>query len=39
MAPGLPFAIAAQLAFPKRQSVTIVGDGGFTQLMANSPRR
>jgi pyruvate dehydrogenase (quinone) len=33
MAPGLPFAIAAQLAFPGRQSVAIVGDGGFTQLM------
>jgi thiamine pyrophosphate-dependent acetolactate synthase large subunit-like protein len=31
--PGLPFAIAAQLAFPNRQSVAIVGDGGFTQLM------
>jgi pyruvate dehydrogenase (quinone) len=34
MAPGLPFAIAAQLAFPSRQSVAIVGDGGFAQLMA-----
>jgi pyruvate dehydrogenase (quinone) len=33
MAPGLPFSIAAQLAFPKRQSVAVVGDGGFTQLM------
>jgi pyruvate dehydrogenase (quinone) len=33
MAPGLPFAIAAQLAFPQRQSVAVVGDGGFTQLM------
>jgi pyruvate dehydrogenase (quinone) len=33
MAPGLPFAIAAQFAFPKRQSVAVVGDGGFTQLM------
>jgi pyruvate dehydrogenase (quinone)/pyruvate decarboxylase len=33
MAPGLPFAIAAQLAYPNRQSVAIVGDGGFTQLM------
>jgi pyruvate dehydrogenase (quinone) len=33
MAPGLPFAIAAQLAFPSRQSVAVVGDGGFTQLM------
>jgi pyruvate dehydrogenase (quinone) len=34
MAPGMPFAIAAQLAFPHRQSVAIVGDGGFAQLMA-----
>jgi pyruvate dehydrogenase (quinone) len=34
MAPGLPYAIAAQLAFPKRQSVAVVGDGGFSQLMA-----
>ncbi len=33
MAPGLPFAIAAQLAFPARQCVAVVGDGGFTQLM------
>jgi pyruvate dehydrogenase (quinone) len=33
MAPGLPFAIAARLAFPGRQSVAVVGDGGFTQLM------
>jgi pyruvate dehydrogenase (quinone) len=34
MAPGLPFAIAAQLAYPERQSVAIVGDGGFAMLMA-----
>jgi pyruvate dehydrogenase (quinone) len=34
MAPGLPYAIAAQLAFPHRQSVAVVGDGGFSQLMA-----
>jgi pyruvate dehydrogenase (quinone) len=33
MAPGLPFSIAAQLAFPGRESVAVVGDGGFTQLM------
>ena len=26
MAPGLPFAIAGQLAYPDRQSVAIVGD-------------
>jgi pyruvate dehydrogenase (quinone) len=34
MAPGLPYAIAAQLAFPRRQCVAVVGDGGFSQLMA-----
>jgi pyruvate dehydrogenase (quinone) len=34
MAPGLPYAIAAQLAFPGRQCIAIVGDGGFSQLMA-----
>jgi pyruvate dehydrogenase (quinone)/pyruvate decarboxylase len=34
MAPGLPFAIAAKLAFPERQSVAVVGDGGFAMLMA-----
>ena len=34
MAPGLPFAIAAQFAWPKRQSVAVVGDGGFAMLMA-----
>ena len=34
IAPGLPFAIAAQLAYPDRQSVAIVGDGGFAMLMA-----
>jgi pyruvate dehydrogenase (quinone) len=34
MGPGLSYAIAAQLAFPDRQSVAIVGDGGFAQLMA-----
>jgi pyruvate dehydrogenase (quinone) len=34
MAPGLPFAIAAQFAYPNRQSVAIVGDGGFAMLMA-----
>ena len=34
MAPGLPFAISAQLAYPDRQSVAIVGDGGFAMLMA-----
>jgi pyruvate dehydrogenase (quinone) len=34
MAPGVSYAIAAQLAYPKRQSVAVVGDGGFSQLMA-----
>jgi len=33
MANGLPYAIAAQVAFPERQSVAFVGDGGFTMLM------
>ena len=33
MAPGLPYAIAAQIAYPGRQSVAVVGDGGFTMLM------
>jgi pyruvate dehydrogenase (quinone) len=35
MATGLPFAIAAQFAYPGRQSVAIVGDGGFAMLMAD----
>ena len=34
MAPGLSYAIAAKLAYPYRQSVAIVGDGGFAMLMA-----
>src|SRR6266571_962176 len=34
MAPGLPYAIAAQLAYPDRQVVAFVGDGGFSMLMA-----
>jgi pyruvate dehydrogenase (quinone) len=33
MAPGLPYAIGAQVAFPNRQVVAFVGDGGFTMLM------
>jgi pyruvate dehydrogenase (quinone)/pyruvate oxidase len=33
MANGLPYAIAAQIAFPDRQSVAFVGDGGLTMLM------
>src|SRR5947209_18635597 len=35
MAPGLPYAIAAQVAFPERQVVAFVGDGGFSMLMAD----
>ncbi len=35
MAPGLPYTIAAQLAFPDRQCVGFVGDGGFSMLMAD----
>jgi pyruvate dehydrogenase (quinone) len=34
MACGLPYAIAAQVAFPERQCVAFVGDGGFSMLMA-----
>ena len=34
MAPGLPYAIAAQVAYPGRQCVAFVGDGGFAMLMA-----
>jgi pyruvate dehydrogenase (quinone) len=34
MAPGLSYAIAAKLAYPDRQSIAIVGDGGFAMLMA-----
>ena len=30
---GLPYAIAAKIAFPDRQSIAFVGDGGFTMLM------
>jgi thiamine pyrophosphate-dependent acetolactate synthase large subunit-like protein len=33
MAPGLPYAIGAQVAFPNRQVIAFVGDGGFTMLM------
>jgi pyruvate dehydrogenase (quinone)/pyruvate oxidase len=34
MAPGLPYAIAAQHAYPGRQVIAFVGDGGFAMLMA-----
>ena len=33
MAPGLPYSIAAKVAYPNRQSIAFVGDGGFTMLM------
>jgi len=34
MANGLPYTIAAQVAYPDRQCVAFVGDGGFSMLMA-----
>ncbi len=34
MAPGLPYAIAAQHTHPGRQVIAFVGDGGFAMLMA-----
>src|SRR5258706_7246125 len=34
MANGLPYAIAAQVAYPQRQCIAFVGDGGFSMLMA-----
>jgi pyruvate dehydrogenase (quinone)/pyruvate oxidase len=34
MAPGLPYAIATQVAHPGRQCIAFVGDGGFAMLMA-----
>ncbi len=33
MANGLPYSIGAAVAFPGRQVVCVVGDGGFTMLM------
>ena len=35
MAPGLPYAIGIQHAFPGRQVIAFVGDGGFAMLMAD----
>jgi len=35
MANGLPYTLAAQIAFPERQCVAFVGDGGFSMLMAD----
>src|SRR5438128_6009929 len=34
MANGLPYTIAAQVAYPERQCVGFVGDGAFSMLMA-----
>src|SRR5579864_3554684 len=34
MACALPYTIAAQIAYPNRQCVAFVGDGGFSMLMA-----
>jgi pyruvate dehydrogenase (quinone)/pyruvate oxidase len=34
MAPGLPYAMAAQFAYPDRPCVAFVGDGAFSMLMA-----
>jgi pyruvate dehydrogenase (quinone) len=35
MANAMPQAIGAQLAYPKRQVVSLCGDGGFTMLMGD----
>ena len=34
MAPGLPYSIAIQHAYPDRQVIAYQGDGGFAMLMA-----
>jgi pyruvate dehydrogenase (quinone) len=34
MASALPYAIAAQVAYPERQVVAVIGDGAMSQLMA-----
>ncbi|HWR36138.1 MAG TPA: thiamine pyrophosphate-dependent enzyme [Clostridia bacterium] len=34
MACGLPYANAAQIAYPHRQVLCFIGDGGFTMLMS-----
>jgi hypothetical protein len=39
MAGGLPYTIAAQIAYPERQCVAFVGDGGFSMLMAEFASR
>lgn len=35
MAPALPYTIAAQVAYPERQCIAFIGDGGFTMLMGD----
>ena len=35
MACGLPYTLAAQIAYPERQCVAFVGDGGFSMLMGD----
>src|SRR6202166_3182748 len=35
MACGLPYTIAAQIAYPNRLCLAFVGDGGFTMLMGD----
>lgn len=35
MANGLPYTLAAQVAYPDRQCVAFIGDGGFSMLMAD----
>jgi len=34
MAPGLPYAIACQWAYPGRECIAFIGDGGLAMLMA-----
>jgi pyruvate dehydrogenase (quinone)/pyruvate oxidase len=34
MAPGLPYAVAMQHAYPDRQVIAYIGDGAFAMLMA-----
>jgi pyruvate dehydrogenase (quinone) len=35
MACALPYSLAAQIAYPDRQCIAFVGDGGFSMLMAD----
>jgi pyruvate dehydrogenase (quinone) len=35
MANALPYAMAAQIAYPDRQCIAFMGDGGFSMLMAD----